>query len=237
MSGELLVAEDDAELASLAAELLARAIHDAVRLRGRARIALSGGSTPAAAYRALAALDLPWADTEWFLVDERAVPPESERSNFQMAREAMGWEKLGVPPTRVHRMEAERVDRAAAAIDYERALRTSFGVACATCFDALVLGIGEDGHTASLFPGTGSVAIEDRLVAAVEAPNGLEPRLTLTAPVLREARLVLILAKGAAKRDPVRRARGPGDAEEIPARVLHAAQGQVVWLLDRAAAG
>jgi 6-phosphogluconolactonase len=236
VSGETLIAADREELARLAAELVARAIDEAVRQRGIARLALSGGSTPAPAYRALAQLGLPWASTEWFLVDERAAAPDSDRSNFQMMKAALGFEALGVPAQQVHRMEAERADRAVAAADYERAIRRSFGVAEAASFDAMVLGVGEDGHTASLFPGTGSASIDDRLVAAVEAPGGLEPRLTLTAPVLRAARLVLVLAHGAAKRGPVARARTAGDLEEVPARVLLAAEGRVVWLLDGEAA-
>src|SRR5690606_17038932 len=131
----------------------------------------------------------------------------------------------------------ERADRAAAAADYERLMRASFGVARAVSFDVLLMGIGDDGHTASLFPGAGTVAIDDRLVAAVDAPEGLEPRVTLTAPVVHEARLALVLAKGASKREPIAAARATGSPDVVPARVIGGCAGRVVWLVDREAAG
>jgi 6-phosphogluconolactonase len=232
---EIIVAGDDAELASLGAELLARAIDDAARDHGRARVALSGGTTPGPALRALASLSLPWDRVEWFQVDERAVGPQDARSNWRGLVEALGAAGRGAAA--MHRMEAERADRAAVAADYERIIRRSFGVASAVAFDAMVLGIGDDGHTASLFPGLGSVAIDDRLVAAVEAPGGLEPRLTLTAPVIREARLALVLARGASKKEPLRAARAAGPLDEVPARVVAGGRGRIVWVVDRAAAG
>jgi 6-phosphogluconolactonase len=233
---ELVVAADDEELALLAAEVLARAIDDAARSRGVARVALSGGSTPGPAYRALAGLDLPWDRTEWFQVDERAGPPDGDRSNFAAADRALRFAERGVPAERVHRMEADRADLAAAAAAYERRIRASFGAARAVALDAMVLGLGDDGHTASLFPRTGDVAIDDRLVAAT-SPPGLEPRLTLTAPVLREARLAVVLARGGSKKEPVARARADGDADEVPGRVLLASRGRVVWIVDRAVEG
>lgn len=232
---EVVVAEDDAELAALGAELLARAIDAAARDHGRARVALSGGTTPGPALRALAALQLPWDRVEWFQVDERAASPDDARSNWRGLCEALGAAGRGAAA--MHRMEAERPDRPAAAAAYERLLRLSFGVAGAVAFDAIVLGVGDDGHTASLFPGTGAVSIDDRLVAAVEAPGGLEPRLTLTAPVIREARLALVLARGASKAKPLRAARAPGPIDDVPARLMLQASGRVVWVVDRAAAG
>lgn len=231
---ETVIADDDGELATLAAELMARAIDGAVRGRGIARVALSGGTTPGPALRTLAALDLPWDRVAWFQVDERAVPPDHERSNWRGMVAALG--AAGAKGTR-HRMEAERADRAAAAGDYQRLLRAEFGVARAVAFDVMLMGIGDDGHTASLFPGSGGVAIDDRLVAAVDAPAGLEPRLTLTAPVIREARLAVVLVRGASKAGPVRAARRAGDADAVPARVIGEGSGRVVWVLDRGAAG
>ena len=231
---ETVIAESDAELATLGAELMARAIDGAVRARGLARVALSGGNTPGPALRALAALDLPWDRVAWFQVDERAVPPEHERSNWRGMVAALGV--AGAQGTR-HRMEAERPDREAAARAYQQILRASFGVARAIAFDVMLLGIGDDGHTASLFPGAGSVGVDDRLVAAVDGPAGLEPRLTLTAPVIREARLAVVLAKGASKVGPVRAARRGGEADAVPARVIGEGSGRVVWVLDRDAAG
>jgi 6-phosphogluconolactonase len=232
---DLIVAEDADEHARLAAELMARAIHEAVQARGVARVALSGGTTPSPAYRALAALDLPWARVEWFWVDERAVPVSSPRSNFTVAAHDLG-QVLGAGL--VHRMPADMPDLERAAAEYEAVLRDRFGVASAVAFDVMTLGVGDDGHTASLFPGTGAVRIADRLVAAIPAQRdrGLEPRLTLTAPVLREARLCLVLAVGAKKKDVVSRARTSGDEDEVPARVVLSSKGDVVWLVDGAAA-
>jgi 6-phosphogluconolactonase len=135
-------------------------------------------------------------------------------------------------------MEGER-DPAAAAKDYEALLRRTFGVAGAVAFDAMVLGIGDDGHTASLFPGIGAVAIDDRLVAAIpEQPaKKLEPRITLTAPVILEAHLLVMLARGVSKQKVVEAAQSPGSEDEVPARLLQRARGKVVWVLDREAAG
>lgn len=228
-----LVAQSADEHAFLAAELLARAIHAAIQERGVARVALSGGQTPGPAYRRLRDMGLDWARTEWFWVDERAAPPTSERSNYRAAMEALGLEGRGAL---VHRMEAEADDLDAACRRYEAILRTSFGVASAVRFDAITLGVGADGHTASLFPGTGAVAIDDRLVAAVRPPGDLEPRMTLTAPVLCEAAQLIVLCRGASKRAMVVAAAEPGPAEEIPARVLSRARGEVTWLCDREAA-
>jgi len=228
-------AEDALEHAALAAELLARGIHEAVQARGVARVALSGGTTPGPAYRRLAGMALPFDRVEWFWVDERAVPVDSPRSNYRAATEQLELGK--VPPTRVHRMEAEDFDLEAAARRYESLLRRTFGVASAVAFDVLTLGIGDDGHTASLFPGTGAVSIDDRLVAAIGAQpdKGLEARLSLTAPVIQEARLVLVLARGASKQGPIARAFLDGPEDEVPARLVRKARGKVAWIVDRAA--
>lgn len=235
---EMLVATGDAELAAFAAELLGRAIFDAVRERGTARVALSGGTTPGEAYRLVASFDLPWPHIEWFWVDERAVPPSHERSNYRAAVADLGLGSEPVSLGKVYRMAGESADLPAAARQYEARLRASFGVASAVAFDALVLGVGDDGHTASLFPGMGTVSIRDRLVIDVAAqPNkGLEARLSLTTPVIEEARLILVLAKGAKKRDVLLRAREPGPLDEVPSRLIAHAKGRVVWIVDPAAA-
>ncbi|WP_437948917.1 6-phosphogluconolactonase [Sorangium sp. So ce296] len=233
---ETLVAADAAELAILGAELMARAIAAAIEARGVARIALSGGGTPSPSYQRLAALSLPWAQTEWFWVDERAVAPDHPRSNYGAARRDLAAAR--VPEGRFFRMEGEAADLGGAAARYEALLRARFGVASAVAFDLMTLGIGDDAHTASLFPGTGAVGIEDRLVAAIPAQpgKGLEARLTLTAPVIREARVKLLLAGGASKRAVVAQAKRTGPADEVPARAVRGGAGRLVWLLDAAAA-
>jgi 6-phosphogluconolactonase len=233
---EILVARDRAEHAALAAELLARAIVAAVQERGVARVALSGGTTPAEAYQRLAALALPFERVEWYWVDERGVPPEHARSNYGAAAKDLSLAdgKHG----RAHRLEGER-DLGAAAAAYDALLRRTFGVASAVAFDAITLGVGDDGHTASLFPGIGAVNIDDRLVAHIqEQPEKkLEARLTLTAPVILEARLVVVLARGESKKPVVAAAQAPGSEDEVPSRILQRARGRVVWVLDAAAAG
>jgi 6-phosphogluconolactonase len=199
-------------------------------------VALSGGTTPSPAYQRLAAMALPFDRIEWYWVDERAVPADNARSNYGLASRDLSLAdgKHGA----AFRMEGER-DPAAAARDYDALLRRKFGVAGAVAFDAMMLGIGDDGHTASLFPGLGAVAIEDRLVTAIpEQPaKKLEPRITLTAPVILEAHLLVMMAHGAGKQKVVAAAQSPGSEDEIPARLLQRAKGKVVWVLDRDAAG
>lgn len=230
---DVVRADTDDEHVLLGAELLARAIDDAVRQRGRAYVALSGGTTPGPIYRKLTEYALPLDRVDWFWVDERAVPPDHSRSNFRAAYEDL--QLAHVDAARVHRMEADAADLQDAALRYERLLRQTFGVASSVAFDALTLGIGDDGHTASLFPGTGAAVVEDRLVLAIAAQpsKGIEARMTLTAPVLCEARFVLIMARGAQKRVPVTAAFLDGPEDAIPARVLRRARGKVTWLFDR----
>ena len=164
-----------------------------------------------------ARLDAPLAAAEAAV---RAHPPDETAAVRTM------YKRVGIDPTKRRPSN-------------EALLRRAFGVASAVAFDAMTLGVGDDGHTASLFPGIGAVAIDDRLVAAIaEQPaKGLEARLTLTAPVLLEARLAVVLVRGAAKRPVVEAARGPGAEDEVPSRLLQRAKGRVVWVLDREAAG
>ena len=235
---ETIVANDDAELALLAAELMARAIVEAVDQRGVARVALSGGTTPGPAYKRLTDLALPWDRVEWFWVDERAVPPDHERSNFRQAQADLGLDKAPLNRGLVHRMAGESSDLATAAGDYQGLLRERFGIAGAVAFDVMTLGIGDDGHTASLFPGMGTVSVNDRLVLAVPAQpdKGLEARLTLSAPVICEARLAIVLAKGRKKRDVIVKAEVAGPEDEVPSRLFRRIKGDVVWVVDKDAA-
>lgn len=236
-SMDSIVAGSREEHTALAAELLARAIQEAVDERGVARVALSGGTTPSDTYRFLAGLALPWSKVEWYQVDERAGDPGSDRSNAAAATRDLGLD--GGAHGRLFRMESEAPDLAAAARAYEGLLRKTFGIAGAVSFDAMTLGIGDDGHTASLFPGLDVVSIDDRLVAAIAAQpeKKLEARLTLTAGVIQEARLVVVIVRGDTKRAVVAAARQAGLEEAIPARLLHKAKGRVVWILDKDAAG
>lgn len=233
----VVLAQSAEEHARLAAEMIARGIMTAVDERGIARIALSGGSTPQPAYRHLATLSLPWDRVEWYWVDERAVPPDNERSNYGQAAKNLDLAKGA--HGKAFRMEGEAEDLEKAAAGYDALLRRTFGVAAAASFDVVVMGIGDDGHTASLFPETGGVKIADRLVAAIPAQpdKGLEARITLTAPTIQEGRLVLVLVQGENKKKMVAAARQHGSEDKIPSRIFQRVKGRVVWVLDKEAAG
>jgi 6-phosphogluconolactonase len=238
--GQLVASQDAASVARDAATRIARILRNAIARGGRATLALSGGNTPRDAYGLLARESgLDWNKVELFWVDERAVPPTDERSNYRAARERL-IDVAGIDASRVHRMPADAPDRDAAAREYEKAIR-----ACVELdgdgipsFDAIVLGVGDDGHTASLFPGEPTVDVHDRLVVGVPAKGSREARLTLTATALEHARNVLVLVVGAAKRPALERAWGAqGDVHETPARVVRGCRGTVTWIIDRAAGG
>jgi 6-phosphogluconolactonase len=231
---------DAAALARVAAEEVVRRVAEAAALRGGAALALAGGSTPKALYRLLAdpaapfRARVPWSAVHVFFGDERAVPPESPDANARMAREAL---LAHVPVGSVHRIEGERGASEAAA-RYEDDLFQHFGDVPLPVLDLVLLGLGADGHTASLFPG--SPALEERRRWAAPAPAGLAPwveRVTLTPPVLEAARLVLFLVAGADKASALRRLVRPRPGEApIPAARLRP-RGEVLVLADEAAAG
>lgn len=213
------------ELALRAAERVADVICDAVRIGGRASIALAGGTTPRALHEALATLpDIPWDCVHVYFGDERCVPPEHPDSNYRMAKESL-FDRVPIPASQIHRPEAERADRHAAARAYEAVLPVAF--------DLIVLGIGEDGHTASLFPGAPSLGEHERRCIPVIGPKPPPERLTLTPPVLESARALLMLAVGAGKAEAVARAlTGAWDPVGTPAQLARRAK----WLVDPAAA-
>ncbi len=212
------------------AELLAREIGAALKLsvqeRGSASLALAGGTTPRAAYEILGReADVPWPQISIFFGDERCVDPDDPDSNYRMAREAL-LSRLSASPKSVERMRAELVDREAAARAYEAVLPEAI--------DVLVLGVGEDGHTASLFPNSPALGERDRTVVPVVGPKPPPNRLTFTPKVLNAARLVLVVAAGAGKADAVARAlEAPLDIAACPSQLVRDA----VWLMDHAAAG
>lgn len=183
-------------------------------------LALAGGSTPRSLYERLAACDFAWRETEVFFSDERCVPPGHPASNFGMAAGAL----LSKVPVRVHRMRGEDCDAAG----YEQELSEVFGPGIPK-FDLVLLGLGEDGHTASLFPGDAALMVRDRRVVRVERPD--YARLTLTLPVLSRARTALFLVSGRTKRDQVRRLLRGGN---IPA--ARVAASEVVIIADEEAA-
>ena len=238
-AGDVLVAADAESLARIGAHLVrAWLLEAAARGDAPARVAVSGGSTPRAMFRILAGLALPWEKTEWFWVDERAVPADHPRSNYGAARADL-FERVPVPPAQVHPLTPDGPDLDAVARRYEALLAQRFGLRGpggeAPAFDVMLLGIGDDGHTASLFPGEATVEVTDRWVAAVPAGEGREERLTLTSPVIAAARRSIMLVQGEGKREAIRRARSAGDLRDVPARVTRQVRGELYWLVDQAA--
>ena len=212
-------------LPSLAAARIAQVLERAVAHGGCACVALAGGNTPRSVYRRLAqARQLPRGQLEIYFGDERAVPPNDPQSNYRMARETL-LDTLSIPPAQIHRIVAERTDLEAAADDYAARLPDRL--------DLIILGIGEDGHTASLFPGSPALDERARKVVAVDAPKPPCRRLTVTPPVIAAARVRIVLASGAGKSNAVARAlEGSEDINGCPAQLARAG----IWIMDHAAA-
>lgn len=232
----MVAAEDVAREASAR---IAKALRDAVTGRGRATLALSGGETPKATYAKLAAEPgVDWTKIDIFFVDERAVPATSERSNYRMVKEAL-LDAAKVPADLVHRMDGEAKDLQQAAAEYEQLLRSKAAKGARTPeLDVIILGVGDDGHTASLFPGDGSVDVVDKLALAVPAKGEREARITLTVPVLEHARAAFVLAVGAKKTPALERVWAvTGSLSDTPARAIRNIQGSIMWVIDKAAGG
>ena len=231
IEGRLEVVKDADALAARAAELIAE------RMTGcdtPFRMVLSGGTTPVAAYRVLARkAGLPWDCVELFFSDERFVPPDHHNSNYRMVRETLLAGGV-VQPRKLLAIPTDDTPASAAA-RYDEMLRQQYGAGelepGVPLFDLTLLGLGDDGHTASLLPGQPVLQERKRWVAPV--PEGRsEPRITLTYPALESSRLILFLVSGAAKRDALAQARGGA----LPAGALRP-EGEVIWLVDEAAAG
>lgn len=212
---------------------------DAIRQHGRFTVALAGGSTPKPLYELLATKEfnthVDWARTEVFFGDERCVPPDDARSNFRMAADAL-LKHVPLPAEQLHRMRGED-DPALAALRYRQELASVFRTAGVPRFDLILLGLGENGHTASLFPGTGALRALWNVVVPqyIEAPG--EWRLTFTRPILNNAAQVWVLARGAGKADIAQRVlEGRFEPEVLPAQYLTPITGQLVWWFDDAAA-
>lgn len=232
------VTSDAAALAEAAAARVARHAAEAIRERGRFTIALAGGSTPRATHERLAAAPdtVDWARADVLFGDERAVPPDHPDSNFRMARETL-LDRVPVDPDRVHRMEGERDDLDAAARAYETTLRRVVGGDDAIPrLDLVLLGVGDDGHTASLFPDVVHEGAGPDLVKAIDsAAKGR--RLTLTLSALNAARTVVFLVGGEKKASVMRTILlERGGTPPFPAARVRPENGDLVWLLDREAA-
>jgi 6-phosphogluconolactonase len=237
--GLLIATQDAAQAAHEACGRITKSIHEAIRDRGTATLALSGGSSPLDAYRLLAKATIDWNKVHVYWVDERAVPPEHERSNYGQAQKAL-LEPAGIPAANIHRMRGEASDLATAASEYEAELRETVKAKLGglPSLDLLVMGIGDDGHTASLFPGDRTMYVTDKLVAAVPATAEREARLTLTTPMLENARSSVVIVLGKAKHPALERIWATsGDLDETPGRVIRGFRGSICWVIDRAAGG
>lgn len=238
MNPEIVIFSDPPALAREAAQRFTDLAREAVESRGRFSVALSGGSTPGGLYRLLAQdpfrRQVPWQQVHLFWADERSVPPDDPESNYRLAREAL-IDRVPIPAGNVHRVQGE-LEPGAAARAYERDLSDYF---CGprTRFDLVLLGLGGDGHTASLFPGSDALQESDRLALAVEAHYEGRPasRVTLTLPAINSARHVWFLVTGSAKAGIVR-AVLEGEGSDLPAQQIRPTAGALIWLLDSGAA-
>jgi 6-phosphogluconolactonase len=238
---ELRIVDDPSALAQVAAQEVLEVARAAVAARGRFTVALAGGSTPRATYHRLAqpplAAQMPWDRTLVFFGDERGVPPDHPESNYGMAHAAL-LSRVPIPPERVFRIPGEGADPETVAADYARTLAEVLGVRRGEIprLDLVLLGLGVDGHTASLFPGSPVLKETFRTVAAVHAAAASLPqRFTLTYPILNTAACVIYLVAGAEKAKVVKAALGDR-AGGLPAAMVHPGDGRLLWIVDRAAA-
>lgn len=237
---EVRVLPDPDEAAGATALEIFHAAGDSISNRGVFRIALSGGTTPVRLFRKLAEppfRDRPeWARTQFFFVDERCVPPDHERSNYRLAKEKL-FEPLGIPDERVFRMHGEEEPHAAAR-EYQTLLeREAGGGEAIPRLDFALLGLGADGHTASLFPGTPALEERRRWVVENSVPKLREWRLTLTLPVLNAGRRVVFLVVGEEKRKAVAAVlQAEGGNANLPASLVRPDRGSLIWIVDEAAA-
>ena len=237
------VEPDSAALARRAVEYFVEMAGEAVEAQGRAHIAISGGSTPKAAFELLADPNqpwrqrMPWEMLDLYWVDERCVPPDDAESNYRMTREAL-LDHVPLKPDQIHRIEGE-LEPEAAAVRYEVELRSSFHLdgAGSPRFDLVALGLGSDGHTASLFPHSQAIHETNRLVVANRVPQTGASRVTLTWPMINRARSVFFLVSGQEKASVLKEVlTGPHDPERLPSQLIWPSSGILTLILDKAAA-
>ena len=223
------------ELIDRSLQIILEKLQTAIAERDQFTIALSGGSTPKPLYEAIAAQDLPWDKIHVFWGDERYVPPTHPDSNEGMARQA--WlSKVPIPPANIHPMPTDEADPAVAAAKHDQQLREFFNVESGEIpiFDVVLLGMGDDAHTASLFPHTPALQVRDRLVTTGNKDG--QPRITFTVPLINQARWVLFVVAGASKQPALAEVFAPeADAMTYPSRLIQPTDGELWWLLDQAA--
>ena len=248
-NAQIRVYSDPEELALKAARAFARYADQYVVGSGRFSVALSGGSTPKAMFSILAEDPfkdtVPWESVYFFWGDERCVPPDHQDSNYRMATESL-LSRVAVPKENIFRIPAEDEDHERAANEYELALMKFFvsGKKSGTAplsnvprFDLVMLGMGPDGHTASLFPGTTALQVTDRVVVSNYVEKFKTFRITLTAPTINNARNVTFLAAGADKAETLKNVlEGPYQPELYPSQMIKPTNGALLWMIDHAAA-
>ena len=237
MTGDLEIVPDETALARRVADLFVDAAAANIADHGFFGVSLAGGSTPAAAFDLLAGGSergkIDWKRVLFYFGDERCVPPDDPESNYRMAREHL-FEPLAIAPDQVHRMRAEAPPPEAAA-EYEALLRNAMGDP--PVFDLIMLGMGPDGHTASLFPGTLGQIDPARLVAPIWVEKFNTHRITLTPRTINAARAIVVAAGGEAKAGALAHVlNGPREPDLYPSQILNPADGTLRWIVDRAAA-
>jgi len=241
---EIRIQRDGAAIARRAAQEFVQAAARAVREKGSFNVALAGGSTPKALYSLLVndptlRSQVPWDKIHLFFGDERHVPPDHPDSNFRMATEAM-ISKAPLKPEQVTRIKGEYPDAEQAALEYEKALREYFKLKDGEYprFDLVLAGMGNEGHTLSLFPGTKALHADGRLVVRNWVGKLYAERITLTAPAASNAAQVIFMVKGADKAPALKAVlEGPFEPEQLPAQWLQPKNGKLLWLVDAAAGG
>ena len=241
MNFSLLIEPATEDVVRAAAERFISVAQESVAARGRFAVALAGGSTPRALYELLALYQwserVPWPQTHIFWGDERAVAPDSKDSNTRMARETL-LDQVGIPAENIHPMRGDAADLEAAARDYEAQLRAMNGP-----LDLVLLGMGDDGHTASLFPGYAALHETERWCVAtgISPTEPRVPRLTLTLPCINAAHHVLVLVTGGGKAARVAQVisglkNGVTNSEALPVQGVQPRNGDLTWMLDASAA-
>jgi 6-phosphogluconolactonase len=241
MSGRRLVILEDASAACVrAAEEMTHLAGESICSRGQFAICLAGGSTPKSAYELLATrfhLSVDWKEVQFFWGDERCVAPDDDASNFGMAKRAM-LSKLEIRPDQIHRIRGEDEPEAAARA-YEEDLREFFSLGDNEFprFDLILLGLGANGHTASLFPRSNAIHETRRMAVATEVDDPIRHRVSLTFPAINNAARIIFLVCGTEKAAAVRDVlEGPKDPDRLPAQAIEPIDGEVIWILDRKAA-
>lgn len=241
---EIKRVKDASALYRAGADEFAAAAREAVDARGVFHVALSGGSTPRGMYELLAGNEkwrgqVAWDRVQFWWGDERTVPAGDAESNYRMAQDAL-LARVPVEEGQVHRMRGEMPDADQAAQEYEQELQAAFGATARACpqFDLILLGMGAEGHTASLFPGTRALNETTRWVVGNWVGKLYTWRITFTAPLINCARAVVFLVAGEDKALAIRGVlEGPYEPEQLPAQLVKPEEGRLVWMLDDKAAG